>query len=94
MCGIGALNPGNFLAWHDRVTSLEASAAFVEQRLALAAAGTDPIAAQARFTSAEIFEVLGARPALGRNFTPDEDKPGGPNVLVLSHAIWRQQFGG
>jgi predicted permease len=94
VCGIGSLNPGNFLAWHDRVTSLEASAAFVEQRLALAAAGTDPIAAQARFTSAEIFEVLGARPALGRYFTPDEDKPGGPNVLVLSHAIWRQQFGG
>lgn len=94
VCGIGAVNPGNFLAWHDRVPSLEASAAFVEQRVALAAGGSDPIAAQARFTSSEIFKVLGARPAVGRFFTADEDKPGGPNVLVLSHALWQQYFGG
>jgi putative ABC transport system permease protein len=94
VCGIGSLNPGNFLAWHDRVRALEASAAFVEQRVALTAPGADPIAAQARFSTAEIFKVLGARPAIGRFFTPDEDKPGGPNVMVLSHALWRQYFGG
>lgn len=94
VCGIGAVNPGNFLAWHDRVPSLEASAAFVEQRVALSASGADPVAAQARFTSAEIFKVLGARPALGRFFTPAEDTPGGPHVLVLSHSVWRQYFGG
>lgn len=94
VCGVGSLNPGNFLAWHDRMPSLEASAAFVEQRVALVASGTDPIAAQARFASAEIFKVLGARPALGRFFTADEDKPGGPNVLVLSHATWQRYFGG
>lgn len=94
VCGVGSLNPGNFLAWHDRVRSLDASAAFVEQRVALAAAGADPIAAQARFTTAEIFKVLGARPAIGRFFTAEEDRPGGPNVLVLSHAIWRDHFGG
>ena len=94
VCGIGAVNPGNFLAWHDRVPSLEAAAAFVEQRVALVSGGADPVAAQARFTSAEVFKVLGARPALGRFFTPDEDKPGGPNVLVLSHALWQQHFGG
>ena len=94
VCGIGAVNPGNFLAWHDRVPSLEASAAFFEQRVAVIAASADPISAQARFTGAEIFKVLGARPAVGRFFTTDEDKPGGPNVLVLSDALWQQQFGG
>jgi len=94
VCGVGSLNPGNFLAWHDRVSALEASAAFVEQRVALAAACGDPVAAQARFTSAEIFKVLGARPAIGRFFTPDEDRAGGAQVLVLSHALWQQQFGG
>jgi predicted permease len=94
VCGVGAVNPGNFLAWHDRVPSLQASAAFMERAVALMGAGVDPIAAQARVASAEIFTVLGARLALGRFFTPDEDKPGGPNVLVLSHAIWTQHFGG
>ena len=94
MCGVGAVNPGNFIAWHERVPSLEASAAFVERRVALAGAGADPIAAQARFATAEIFKVLGAHPALGRFYSADEDKPGGPNVLVLSHALWQQHFGG
>ena len=94
VCGIGSLNPGNFLAWHDRVSALDASAAFVEQRVALSATGADPIAAQARFTSYEIFKVLGARPAVGRFFTADEDKSGAPNVLVLSHGLWQQYFGG
>ena len=94
LCGVGAVNSGNFLAWHDRVPSLEASSAFYEQRVALVSDGADPVSAQARVATAEIFKVLGARPALGRFFTPQEDKPGGPNVLVLSHAIWMQHFGG
>ena len=94
VCGAGAVNPGNFLAWHDRAPSLEASAAFFEQRVALTGGGVDPIAAQARVTTAGIFNVLGARPAIGRFFTADEDKPGGPNVVVLSHSIWQQHFGG
>ena len=94
VCGIGSLNGGNFLAWHDRVPSLEASAAFAERRVALVGAGDEPIAAQARFASAEIFHVLGARPAVGRFYSADEDRPGGPNVLVLSHRLWQQQFGG
>lgn len=110
VCGVGALNPGNFLAWHDRMPSLEASAAFVEQRVSVAGGGADPIAAQARYASSEIFKVLDARPALGRFFTADEDKPGGPGtgpcrgvlchdvahplVMVMSHTFWRQYYGG
>ncbi|MGH7607222.1 MAG: ABC transporter permease, partial [Gemmatimonadales bacterium] len=41
-----------------------------------------------------LFRVLGARAALGRLFTEDEAAPGGPAVVVLSHATWRQDFGG
>ena len=40
------------------------------------------------------FEVLGARPTLGRLLRPEDDPPGGPLVLVLSYAAWRQSFGG
>jgi putative ABC transport system permease protein len=38
--------------------------------------------------------VLGLRPVLGRFFDEDEDRPGGPPVVVLSHALWQQRFGG
>jgi predicted permease len=40
------------------------------------------------------FDVLGARPLLGRGFTPDEDRPEGPRVAVLGHALWQGRFGG
>jgi putative ABC transport system permease protein len=48
------------------------------------------------FVSPGYFDLLGVRPALGRFFTPDQDRiTGAPMpVVVLSHAFWRNQFGG
>ncbi|HWN40763.1 MAG TPA: ABC transporter permease [Thermoanaerobaculia bacterium] len=41
------------------------------------------------------FEVLGVEPALGRLLRPEEDdKPGAPPVIVLSHGLWQNRFGG
>lgn len=36
--------------------------------------------------------MLGIRPASGRNFLPEEDRPGGPPVVILSYALWQQRF--
>jgi len=49
--------------------------------------------AQAR-VGAGYFRVLGVAPAVGREFTADEDRPGGPAVCVLSYALWQRVFGG
>ena len=40
------------------------------------------------------FGVLGVAPALGRDFLPEEDRVGGPRVVLLGHELWRQRFGG
>jgi len=39
------------------------------------------------------FSVLGVAPLLGREFTADEDRPGGPTAVVLSADLWRTAFG-
>jgi predicted permease len=44
--------------------------------------------------SAGFFRVLGVAPRIGREFTVDEDRPGGPAVAVVSHALWQDLFGG
>jgi putative ABC transport system permease protein len=50
-----------------------------------------------RLTGARVsdlfFHVLGVGPALGRTFTGDELQTGGPNVVVLSDAVWTRRFG-
>ncbi len=42
--------------------------------------------------SANFLDVLGVRPALGRAFLPDEDKTGGPPVVMISSALWKRRF--
>ena len=44
--------------------------------------------------SAEYFQVLGVRPALGRGFLREEDHGDGEHVAVLSHGLWIRRFGG
>jgi len=43
--------------------------------------------------TASFLEVLGVTPQLGRNFVPDEDKPGGAQAVLLSDGLWRPSFG-
>jgi predicted permease len=49
--------------------------------------------ARGRLVSGRFFDVLGARPAIGRLFTAAEDG-GEPAIAVISHAFWRRRFDG
>jgi predicted permease len=44
--------------------------------------------------SAQYFKVLGIAPLLGRSFTEEEDRPNGPNAVILSHALWQSAVHG
>jgi putative ABC transport system permease protein len=54
----------------------------------------EPVRLAVGLVSANTFDVLGARPLLGRMFTTEEDRPNGPPLAVLSHAVWQAQFAG
>lgn len=43
--------------------------------------------------SGNLFETLGATPLIGRVARSDEERPGSPRVLVLSHRFWVARFG-
>ena len=57
-------------------------------------AGTEPVQIQVGQVSGGYFETLGVNPARGRYIIADDDKNGGPFVVVLSHALWQRQFAG
>ncbi|HKS41737.1 MAG TPA: ABC transporter permease, partial [Blastocatellia bacterium] len=52
----------------------------------------EPLQLNAARVSAGLFDVLKVKPATGRGFLPDEDKPGGAAVVILSHSLWQRQF--
>src|SRR5580658_4653493 len=43
--------------------------------------------------SARYFDVLAIQPAMGRNFSDNEDRPKGPQAAILSDSLWRNLFG-
>jgi predicted permease len=49
-----------------------------------------------RFSGATIswnmFPMLGVQPVLGRQIRPEEDAPGAPGVLLLSHGVWQRRY--
>jgi putative ABC transport system permease protein len=87
------VSPANFLAWRERSRSFDGMAAFTQNRVTLTGQG-EPQELAALVTSANIFDVLGVGPMLGRGFSAGEDREGSAQVMVLSHAAWLRQFGG
>jgi predicted permease len=49
---------------------------------------------QQQRVSANFFGVLGVTPLIGREFTRQEDVPGGPSLTILSYEIWQRVFHG
>lgn len=50
-----------------------------------------PEQVQAAWVSEDLFPVLGVQPRQGRDFTAEEEAPGGPPVAVVSHELWQRQ---
>lgn len=77
----------DFIAWRAASHSYSAMAAFSFQQAALAdARGAFPVAAV--FAVGDFWTLTGARPALGRLFTPGET-----NAVVISWELFQRQFG-
>ena len=54
----------------------------------------EPFEMSGSTVSASFFDVLRARPFLGRTFRPEDDAPTATRAFVLSHAAWIRRFGG
>ena len=82
-----------YIEHRDRARSFTGLAAYAEASFRIGAPPAPVSAAQ--LVSCNYFEVLRARPALGRTLAPDEcGRPGEAPVAVLSHGAWRRAFGG
>lgn len=49
---------------------------------------------QGGYISHDFFRTLGVKPALGRDFLPEDDRPNVDKAVILSDALWKSDFGG
>jgi putative ABC transport system permease protein len=82
----------NFLDWREQNKVFSGIAAMQFRSLNLT--GKDePERLPGRAVSAELFDVLGVKPALGRSFAAEEDHPGANPVCIISNGLWQRRFG-
>jgi putative ABC transport system permease protein len=56
--------------------------------------GAEPLGVHAGYVDAGLFQVLGVPAMLGRTLSPEEDRQGGPRVVVLAYPFWREYLAG
>jgi putative ABC transport system permease protein len=55
---------------------------------------SEPLRVTSAAITRSLIDVLGVQPQMGRNFTEEEDRNGGPRVAIISHGLWQKGFGG
>ncbi|HEY7370278.1 MAG TPA: ABC transporter permease [Thermoanaerobaculia bacterium] len=88
------VSDGELADYKRLIPSFQAAAGWSTGDANLTGGGAEPVRVGTASVTANTFEVLGAKPVLGRGFTEEEDKQGGPPVAVLSYGIWQNRFGG
>ncbi|MFN2566034.1 MAG: ABC transporter permease [Gemmatimonadaceae bacterium] len=84
----------NFLDVKQRARSLADVGAFVWGRSLTFGDGTEPERVLGSSVSWNLFPMIGVKPMLGRGFREDEDRPGAPGVVLLSHELWQRRYAG
>lgn len=89
-----AVTPHDYVAWSEMQRSFTGLAAYTEAIVNLNESGGFPARVEGAALESGAFSLLGVAPALGRTLLPEDDLPGGPDVVVLSHALWSGRYGG
>ena len=91
---IGDMNPiapATYFDWQKEARSFDQLGAYSWDEVNLTG-DSHPQKVQAFQVSANLFQMLGVRPKMGRAFTNDEEQPGKDQEIVLGHALWEQRY--
>lgn len=96
--GTLSLSETTFRQWHEHGREIFADLAIAAASDSIATLGRDDgtpaRTVPAARISANFFPTLGLPPLLGRAFAADEDRPGGPRVVIVSYDFWQRELGG
>jgi putative ABC transport system permease protein len=82
----------DYFALRNQQTQFDKVAAYTERSVSYATGNTAEML-RGRVVSSTYFSLLGIRPALGRDFTEADGRPGDPPTVIVSHGFWQQRLG-
>lgn len=85
--------PNEVKAWHEQSRTLSEVGAYIDTRVNVTGLG-EAQRLNCGIGTASFFRLLGTRPAAGRLFVPEEDRPGSTPVALISYNLWRGRLGG
>src|SRR5258708_7038464 len=89
----GLTSTASFLDFQKQNTSFEQTALWTGWNFNLTGDGAPALVEGGQVTW-NYFAALGAKPMLGRTFTPEEDRPGAAHVAILGQGLWQSRFAG
>jgi putative ABC transport system permease protein len=92
--GWDPVTPGNYLDWKQQAGSFESLTAAKYASFNIGGSASEPERALGALAAPDYLDVFGVRPALGRWFTGEEDRPGHDSVIVLGYGLWQRRFAG
>jgi putative ABC transport system permease protein len=81
----------NYQDWRDQSRSFEGMGA-VRNSVVTMTGFAEAERIPSQNVTANLFDLLGVKPELGRTFSAAEDKPGAPAVALISHSLWERRF--
>lgn len=83
----------DYFDWQKEAKSFQHLAcAHKESRNLSGIPGRDPERVSCASVTRNFFDVIGVAPEIGRVFSEDEDKPGGPAVAIIGDRLWQRAF--
>jgi len=79
--------------WKESTKAFDAFGAYSGALANLSDEGQPPERYSGAHVTANTFGVLGARPVIGRDFVPEDDRPGAPSVALIAHKVWVNRYG-
>jgi putative ABC transport system permease protein len=87
--------PANYLDWAAQTTTFDGIAAYIDYETTVTLLGQgEPRLLNASYVTGNFTAVLGIVPRLGRGFEDADTWDDGQRPAIISHALWRSQFGG
>ncbi len=82
-----------YAAYRDRSHSFVSSGMATQRSFNLIGRG-EPERVRGAAVMTDYLMTLGVQPVIGRTFSPEEDRPGGPPVALISYGLWQKHFAG